>query len=472
MALKYQRILLKISGEALGGEKGMGFDEPTMDAICGGVKKAHDLGVQIGIVVGGGNFWRGRSSGKMERTLADKIGMLATVMNALAVSDKLEQLGVPTEVFTSITMPQVAQPFTRKDALRAMDKGKIAVFGGGTGNPFFSTDTATALRAVEVSADVMFKATMVDGVYDKDPHKYADAKKYDTIQVTNHAGHARELANAAAQQARQSGEELRVFTAGGDGTFNEALTGIYGYANAAVGCLPFGSGNDFLRTFGTKEEFLDLDAQLAGGPVSIDLMQTSLGLSATICAAGLDAQVAYGIPKFRRIPLCGGEMAYVLSIVEQLCGHIGRRVEYTIDGETLDVDCLMCAICNGRTYGGGFCAAPEAQPDDGWLDVYIIRKVSRVTIAKLLGMYKSGKHFQNGQLVRAAEPYFIYRRAKQVSLRAADGRGPIVATADGECAPKEQITVQVQPLAGRILLPKPAFERFAAQRTAQSADRT
>ena len=172
MALKYKRILLKISGEALGGEKGMGFDEPTMDAICGGVKKAHELGVQIGIVVGGGNFWRGRSSGKMERTLADKIGMLATVMNALAVSDKLEQLGVPTEVFTSITMPQVAPAFTRKDALRAMDEGKIAVFGGGTGNPFFSTDTATALRAVEVSADVMFKATMVDGVYDKDPHKY------------------------------------------------------------------------------------------------------------------------------------------------------------------------------------------------------------------------------------------------------------------------------------------------------------
>ena len=110
MALKYQRILLKISGEALGGEKGTGFDEPTMDAICGGVKKAHELGVQIGIVVGGGNFWRGRSSGRMERTLADKIGMLATVMNALAVSDKLEQLGVPTEVFTSITMPQVARP--------------------------------------------------------------------------------------------------------------------------------------------------------------------------------------------------------------------------------------------------------------------------------------------------------------------------------------------------------------------------
>ena len=293
-----------------------------------------------------------------------------------------------------------------------------------------------------------------------------------TIHVTEYAGHARKLARAAAQQAAAEGVPLRIYTAGGDGTFMEAMTGVQGIPGAAVGCLPYGSGNDFLRTYGTKEEFADLDAQLAGGEVTIDLLQTNLGLSATICAAGLDAQVAYGIPKFRRIPLCGGEAAYALSIVEQLCGHIGRRVEYTIDGETLTVDCLMCAVCNGRTYGGGFRAAPEAQPDDGWLDVYIIRKVSRLTIAKLLGMYKNGGHFRNGQLVRAAEPYFIYRRAKQVSLRAVDGRGPIVATADGECVPKEQITVQVQPLAGRILLPKPAFERFAAQRTAQSADRT
>ena len=176
MGLKYNRILLKISGEALGGDKGAGFDEAAMDSICGGVKKAYDLGVQIGIVVGGGNFWRGRTSGRMERTLADKIGMLATVMNALAVSDKLAQLGVPSEVFTSIEMPKIAPVFDRKAALAAMEAGKVAVFGGGTGNPFFSTDTATALRAVEVSADVMFKATMVDGVYDKDPHKYPDAR--------------------------------------------------------------------------------------------------------------------------------------------------------------------------------------------------------------------------------------------------------------------------------------------------------
>ena len=184
MALKYQRILLKISGEALGGEKGMGFDEATIASICAGIKAAYDLGAQIGIVVGGGNFWRGRSSGKMDRMDADKIGMLATVMNAIAVKDALRQQGVPAVVMTSSAMPQVADTFRSDKAIAELEAGKIVVFGGGTGNPFFSTDTATALRAVEVSADVMFKATMVDGVYDKDPHKYADAKKYDTLTFT------------------------------------------------------------------------------------------------------------------------------------------------------------------------------------------------------------------------------------------------------------------------------------------------
>lgn len=284
-----------------------------------------------------------------------------------------------------------------------------------------------------------------------------------TIRVTTHAGHARELSRAAAAAAQKAGVELHIFTAGGDGTFNEALTGAHGFDKTAVGCLPYGSGNDFLRTYGTKEEFLDLDAQLAGGTVPIDLMRTSLGLSATICAAGLDAQVAYGIPKFRRIPLCGGEVSYLLSIVEQLCGHIGRRVTFTIDDEELTVDCLMCAICNGRAYGGGFLAAPEADPADGWLDVMIVRRVGRLTIAKLLGMYKSGRHFVNGQLTEEAKPYFLYRRARRVALHPADGRGPIVATADGECAPCDAVEAVLRPLSGRILLPAPAYERFVAK---------
>ena len=282
---------------------------------------------------------------------------------------------------------------------------------------------------------------------------------------TEYAGHAKALARAAAEEAAKAGEQLHIWTAGGDGTLVEALTGVQGFANAAVGCLPYGSGNDFLRTYGTRAEFTDLDAQLAGGEVTIDLLETSLGLSATICAAGLDAQVAYGIPKFRRIPLCGGEVSYLLSIVEQLCGHIGRRVAFTIDDEELTVDCLMCAICNGRAYGGGFLAAPEADPADGWLDVMIVRRVGRLTIAKLLGMYKSGRHFMNGQLTEEAKPYFLYRRARRVALRPADGRGPIVATADGECAPCDAVEAVLRPLSGRILLPTPAYERFVAKRS-------
>ena len=184
MSVQYKRILLKLSGEALSGDKGTGFDEPTMEAICQGVKRAHDLGVQIGIVVGGGNFWRGRSSGRMERTCADKIGMLATVMNCLAVSDMLRQLGLETSVQTALFMPQVAQPFVRDEAVAELEQGKVVLFGAGTGNPFFSTDTASALRAIEIGADVMFKATMVDGVYDKDPKKYHDAVKYSTLKIS------------------------------------------------------------------------------------------------------------------------------------------------------------------------------------------------------------------------------------------------------------------------------------------------
>ena len=184
MEIRYNRILLKVSGEALAGPKGAGFDEATIASICAGIKAAYDLGAQIGIVVGGGNFWRGRSSGNMDRMDADKIGMLATVMNALAVKDALRQQGVPAVVMTSSFMPQVAEVFTSDKAIAALQSGQVVVFGGGTGNPIFSTDTASALRALEIGADAMFKATMVDGVYDKDPHKYPDAVRYDTLTFT------------------------------------------------------------------------------------------------------------------------------------------------------------------------------------------------------------------------------------------------------------------------------------------------
>ncbi len=178
---KYGRVLLKLSGEALAGDKKIGLDYSIITKICESIKKCTDIGVQMGIVVGGGNFWRGRSSGAMDRTRADHIGMLATTMNALAVADVLESLGVDVRVQTAIAMHQVAEPYIRNKAVRHMEKGRVVIFGCGTGNPFFSTDTASTLRAAEIEADIVLKATMVDGVYDKDPNKYDNAVKYDEL---------------------------------------------------------------------------------------------------------------------------------------------------------------------------------------------------------------------------------------------------------------------------------------------------
>ena len=183
MALKYKRILLKISGEALGGEKGMGFDEPTMDAICGGVKKAHELGVQIGIVLGGGNIFRGLKgeSKGVNRTTGDNMGMLATIINGLAMQNALEHLGLETRLQTAIEMHQVAEPFIQRKAVRHLDKGRVVIFAGGTGNPYFSTDSAAALRASEIGAEVLLKATKVDGIYTADPNLDPNATRYDKV---------------------------------------------------------------------------------------------------------------------------------------------------------------------------------------------------------------------------------------------------------------------------------------------------
>ena len=178
---KYKRILLKLSGEALAGEKGFGLCEETIGKITDTIKKCVDMGVQVAIVVGGGNFWRGRTGEKMDRTRADHMGMLATVINSLALQDALEQRGVPTRVQTAVSMRQFAEPYIRGKAERHLDKGRVVIFGCGTGNPFFSTDTAAALRAVEISAEVILLAKKVDGVYDSDPHINKNAKKFDTL---------------------------------------------------------------------------------------------------------------------------------------------------------------------------------------------------------------------------------------------------------------------------------------------------
>ncbi len=210
--MKYHRILLKLSGEALAGEKRFGLDYDVIRPICASIRDAHALGVQLAIVVGGGNFWRGRSSGSMDRTRADHIGMLGTTMNALAVADVLEECGVDVRVQTAIAMQQVAEPYIRNRAVRHLEKGRVVIFGCGTGNPFFSTDTAASLRAAEIGAEVIFKATMVDGVYDKDPHLYSDAKKYDTLSFTQVLGEDLGVMDAtAASMCRDNGLPILVF---------------------------------------------------------------------------------------------------------------------------------------------------------------------------------------------------------------------------------------------------------------------
>jgi uridylate kinase len=180
---KYGRVMLKISGEALIGKSDYGIDTKVMDNIANQIKEVVLMGVEIAVVVGGGNFWRGvaASANGMDRTTADYIGMLATVMNAIGLQDALEKKNISTRVQSSITMQEIAEPFIRRRALRHLEKKRVVIFAGGTGNPYFSTDTAAALRALEINAEILFKATKVDGVYDKDPKKYPDAKKYEEL---------------------------------------------------------------------------------------------------------------------------------------------------------------------------------------------------------------------------------------------------------------------------------------------------
>ncbi len=178
---KYKRVVIKISGEALAGDKGFGLDNDTIAVLVGQIKRVRELGIDVGLIIGGGNFWRGRQGPEMDRATADHMGMLATVINSLAVQDALEHAGVETRVQTALEMPRVAEPYILRKALSHIAKGRVVIFACGTGNPYFSTDTGAALRAAEIHADVLLQAKNIDGVYDSDPKKNPDAKKLDKI---------------------------------------------------------------------------------------------------------------------------------------------------------------------------------------------------------------------------------------------------------------------------------------------------
>lgn len=226
--MSYQRVLLKLSGEALMGEQGYGIDPAIVQWIAADVAAVVAAGTELAIVVGGGNIFRGLkgSAAGMDRATADYVGMLATVMNAISLQDALERAGVPTRVQTAIGMQEVAEPYIRRKAIRHLEKGRVVVFGAGCGNPFFTTDTTAALRAAEINADVVFKATKVDGVYDKDPAKHTDAVRYETLtfqQVLS--GELEVMDSTAIALCKDNSIPIVVFDLFGPGNIARAVAG-------------------------------------------------------------------------------------------------------------------------------------------------------------------------------------------------------------------------------------------------------
>jgi uridylate kinase len=226
--MAYQRVLLKLSGEALMGDQGYGIDPAIVNAIAQDVAAVVADGTQLAIVVGGGNIFRGLkgSAAGMDRATADYVGMLATVMNAITLQDGLERAGIPTRVQSAISMQEVAEPYIRRKAIRHMEKGRVVIFAAGTGNPFFTTDTTAALRAAEIGADVVFKATKVDGVYDKDPNKHADAVRYESLSFLEVlSGELEVMDSTAIALCKDNAIPIVVFDLFGAGNIGRAVRG-------------------------------------------------------------------------------------------------------------------------------------------------------------------------------------------------------------------------------------------------------
>jgi len=222
----YKRVLLKISGEALAGESKTGIDSNVVGDIADKIKEVVQKGIQVGIVVGGGNFWRGRDGHEMERTTSDYMGMLATTLNALAMQDMLESKEIYTRVMTAIEIKQVAEPYIRRKAVRHLEKGRVVIFACGTGNPYFTTDSAASLRASEINADVILLAKNVDGVYDKDPKKYKDAKKYDEVTYMQAISeHLNVMDTTAITLCMENNTPILVFALNDENSIKRAISG-------------------------------------------------------------------------------------------------------------------------------------------------------------------------------------------------------------------------------------------------------
>lgn len=276
------------------------------------------------------------------------------------------------------------------------------------------------------------------------------------VEITQRPGHAREIAARYAV----AGKPARLYACGGDGTLNEVVQEVIGQPHLSLGCVPCGSGNDYVRSFGTAEDFRDIQAQLAAEAVSIDAMKTTYGYSDNICAAGLDAQVAYAIPRYRRLPGCGGSLSYTLAIVETLFRRIGHRLRITLDDHTETGEYTLLAVCNGQMYGGGYWAAPQACLDDGLLDVLLVQKVSRPELLGLIGAYKQGKHMlPDGTVHPKFQKYITVFCARRVRIEVLEQR-PLIVTLDGECTPcTDRLDLEIVPGQLSALLPRTVLHK-------------
>lgn len=273
------------------------------------------------------------------------------------------------------------------------------------------------------------------------------------VVLTEAPGHGAALAETYAQVEK----EVRLYACGGDGTFHEVVQGAWAYPGASIGCIPCGSGNDFVRNFTHQEDFLDIGAMIQGRAVELDLVKTPEGYSTSSCSVGLDAQVAMGIDKWRHVPGCGGSAAYILSAAQEIMGKLGLKLRIAIDEDTLEGEYLMAAICNGKAYGGGFMAAPPARLDDGLMDVLLVKKISRLQIAGVIGAYREGRHMEKDAVAEKYKNIITYVKAKRVEISAMPGES-FAVNVDGETFLRDTMTAEICPKAARIILPERVYQ--------------
>ncbi len=269
------------------------------------------------------------------------------------------------------------------------------------------------------------------------------------IRQTESKGHAMQLA----QEYCESGDNVRLYACGGDGTLNEVLTGALGFDNAQIACIPCGTGNDFIRNFATNKDFMNFENYIDGTPIDIDLLKVNEYISAAITSVGLDAEVAYGVKNYRRVPLVNGAMAYHFSILRQLCNELGRKLRIEIEDEVFEGEFLLVAICNGKTYGGGVKASPFSNVQDGIFEVNIVNKISRLKIATVISTYKKGEHLNsNGTVKDNLSQIITYKTAQNINIFPLDNK-PLMLNIDGECVECEKINAKILKKAAKFILP-------------------